>query len=51
MAPVQKGQRIATLQLALDDKPFGEYPVVALETVPVAGLFGRAWDTMRLWFQ
>ena len=51
MAPVQKGQRIATLQLALDDKPFGEYPLVALETVPVAGLFGRAWDTMRLWFQ
>jgi D-alanyl-D-alanine carboxypeptidase (penicillin-binding protein 5/6) len=51
MAPVQKGQRIATLQLTLDDKPFGEYPVVSLETVPVAGLFGRAWDTMRLWFQ
>ncbi len=51
MAPVQKGQRIATLQLTLDDKPYGEYPVVALETVPVAGLFGRAWDTMRLWFQ
>jgi D-alanyl-D-alanine carboxypeptidase (penicillin-binding protein 5/6) len=51
MAPVQKGQRIATLQLTLDDKPYGEYAVVALETVPVAGLFGRAWDTMRLWFQ
>jgi len=51
MAPVQKGQRIATLQLTLDDKPFGEYPVVALENVPVAGMFGRAWDTMRLWFE
>lgn len=51
MAPVQKGQRIAVLKLMLDDKPFGEYPVVALETVPVAGLFGRAWDTLRLWFQ
>jgi D-alanyl-D-alanine carboxypeptidase (penicillin-binding protein 5/6) len=51
MAPVQKGQRIATLKLTLDDKPYGEYPVVALETVPVAGMIGRAWDTMRLWFQ
>ncbi len=51
LAPVQKGQRVAVLKLVLDDKPFGEYPVVALETVPVAGMFGRAWDTLRLWFQ
>lgn len=51
LAPVQKGQRIATLKLTLDDKPYGEYPVVALETVPVAGMLGRAWDTMRLWFE
>lgn len=51
LAPVQKGQRIGTLKLTLDDKPYGEYPVVALETVPVAGLFGRAWDTLRLWFE
>jgi D-alanyl-D-alanine carboxypeptidase (penicillin-binding protein 5/6) len=51
MAPVQAGQRIATLKLTLDDKPYGEYPVVALEAVPVAGMFGRAWDTMRLWFE
>ena len=51
LAPVQKGQRIATLKLSLDDRPYGEYPVVALETVPVAGMIGRAWDAMRLWFE
>jgi len=51
LAPVQVGQRIATLKLTLDDKPYGEYPVVALEAVPVAGIFGRAWDTLRLWFE
>lgn len=51
LAPVQKGQRVATLKLTLDDKPYGEHPVVALETVPVAGMLGRAWDTMRLWFE
>lgn len=51
MAPVQAGQRIATLKLTLDDKPYGEFPVVALEAVPVAGMFGRAWDTVRLWFE
>lgn len=51
LAPVQKGQRIGTLMLTLDDKPYGEYPVVALEAIPVAGMLGRAWDTMRLWFE
>lgn len=51
VAPVHKGQRVATLKLSLDGKPYGEYPVVALETVPVAGMIGRAWDTMRLWFE
>ena len=51
LAPVQQGQRIATLKLTLDDKPYGEYAVVALEAVPVAGMFGRAWDTLRLWLE
>ena len=51
LAPIQQGQQVATLKLSLDDKPFGEYPVVAIEAVPVAGIFGRAWDTLRLWFQ
>lgn len=51
LAPLQRGQRIATLRLTLDEKPWGEYPVYALEDVPVAGVIGRAWDSVRLWFQ
>ncbi|MEW5888747.1 MAG: D-alanyl-D-alanine carboxypeptidase family protein [Pseudomonadota bacterium] len=51
IAPVAKGQRIGTLKVNIDDKPYGEYPVVALEAVPVAGILGRAWDSIRLWFQ
>jgi len=51
LAPVQQGQQVATLKLFVDDKLFGEYPVVALESVPVAGIIGRAWDTLMLWFQ
>jgi len=51
LAPVQQGQQIGTLRLSLDDKPYGDFPVVALETVPVAGIVGRAWDTLMLWFQ
>jgi len=51
LAPLAKGQAIGTLQLTLDGKPFGEYPVVALEDVPLAGWFGRLWDALRLWLQ
>ena len=51
LAPVQQGERVATLKLVVNDKPWGEYPVVALESVPVAGIFGRAWDSLKLYFQ
>jgi D-alanyl-D-alanine carboxypeptidase (penicillin-binding protein 5/6) len=49
LAPVARGQRVGTLRVTLDGKLLGEYPVVALEAVGVAGMFGRAWDTLRLW--
>ena len=26
-------------------------PLVVLETVPQAGVLGRAWDALRLWIQ
>jgi D-alanyl-D-alanine carboxypeptidase (penicillin-binding protein 5/6) len=39
------------LRVSFDGKPYAEYPVVALESVGEAGLLGRAWDTLRLWFK
>ncbi|HEY3077180.1 MAG TPA: D-alanyl-D-alanine carboxypeptidase family protein [Burkholderiales bacterium] len=51
IAPVAQGQRVGTLRVALDGKPFAEYPLLALEPVGPAGIFGRAWDTLRLWFK
>ena len=51
IAPVAAGDRVGVLRLTLDGKPFGEYPVIALETVPVAGFFGRTWDTLKLWLK
>jgi D-alanyl-D-alanine carboxypeptidase (penicillin-binding protein 5/6) len=50
MAPVKGGQTVATMKVSLDGKPYGDFPVPALETVPVAGIFGRAIDTVKLWF-
>src|SRR5882672_2439476 len=51
VAPVAQGQRVGTLRVTHDGRPVGEYPVVALEPVAVAGIFGRAWDTLRLWLK
>ena len=51
LAPVSEGQRVGTLRVTYDGKLLGEYPLVALETVAAAGLFGRAWDTLRLWIK
>ncbi len=51
LAPVRKGDRVGVLRVALDGRALGEYPVVALESVSQAGIFGRAWDTLRLWLK
>lgn len=51
VAPIGIGQKVGTVKLTLQNKPLGEYPVVALENVAIAGFFGRAWDSMRLWFK
>jgi D-alanyl-D-alanine carboxypeptidase (penicillin-binding protein 5/6) len=51
LAPVAEGQRVGTLRVSHDGKALGEYPLVALEAVGTAGMFGRAWDTLRLWLK
>ena len=51
VAPISAGQKVGTVKVMLQNKLLGEYPVVALENVAVAGFFGRAWDSMRLWFK
>jgi len=51
LAPVQRGQTVASLHLMVDGKPLGEFPLVALADAPLAGPIGRAWDKLRLWLQ
>jgi D-alanyl-D-alanine carboxypeptidase (penicillin-binding protein 5/6) len=51
LAPVTKGQTVGTVKVSLDGKPVGAYPLLALADVAPASIFGRAWDTVRLWFK
>jgi D-alanyl-D-alanine carboxypeptidase (penicillin-binding protein 5/6) len=48
IAPLHKGQLMGTLRLTMDGQVVGDYPLVALEDVPVAGWFGRFLDGLRL---
>ena len=50
LAPIAAGQRIGTMKVTVEGRDIAEVPVVALEAVEGAGVFGRAYDTMRLWF-
>lgn len=51
LAPLAAGQQIGTIRLMLDDKPYAEYPLVALEGVDRANFFKRGWDGVKLWFK
>ena len=51
LAPVGAGQKIGVIKLTLDGKPYAELPVVALQDVALAGVFGRGWDSLRLLFK
>jgi len=52
VAPLAQGQRVGTIKVTT---PAGavvaERPLVVLAAVEQAGIFGRAWDAIRLWIK
>jgi D-alanyl-D-alanine carboxypeptidase (penicillin-binding protein 5/6) len=52
VAPLAKGQRVGRILVSTaGGAPVVEVPLVALEPVEQAGVFGRAWDALRLWIK
>jgi serine-type D-Ala-D-Ala carboxypeptidase (penicillin-binding protein 5/6) len=51
IAPLKKGQQIGTVKMVADGKEVAQFPLVALQDVPEAGLFGRLWDSALLMWQ
>lgn len=51
LAPLVAGQQVGTVTLTLNGKPLAQYPLLALQSVGVANIFGRAWDGLRLLFK
>jgi serine-type D-Ala-D-Ala carboxypeptidase (penicillin-binding protein 5/6) len=50
IAPVNAGQKVGTVKFTMNGKPMATYPLVALETVDTANIFGRTWDSVKLFF-
>ena len=52
VAPLTKGQRVGTLKVATaSGAPVAEVPLVVMDEIEQAGIFGRAWDSLRLWIK
>ncbi len=52
VAPLAKGQRVGSLRVTTAaGAAIATIPLTVLEDVPQAGLFGRAWDAIRLWIK
>ncbi|NCN23342.1 MAG: D-alanyl-D-alanine carboxypeptidase, partial [Gallionella sp.] len=51
VAPITSGQTIGTLKLTLAGKPYAQFPLVALDSVSLANVFSRGWDSIRLLVQ
>ncbi|NEX61392.1 D-alanyl-D-alanine carboxypeptidase family protein [Noviherbaspirillum galbum] len=51
VAPVAQNSKVGLLKMMVDGKPLAELPVVALEQVNQASIFGRAVDSVRLWLK
>jgi D-alanyl-D-alanine carboxypeptidase (penicillin-binding protein 5/6) len=50
VAPIANGQQVGTAKLVADGKVLAQFPVVALQAVPQAGVVGRVWDSLMLMF-
>jgi D-alanyl-D-alanine carboxypeptidase (penicillin-binding protein 5/6) len=51
IAPIAAGQTVGSVRFTLDGKPLMERPLVAAREMPVAGIFGRMWDSLKLMVQ
>jgi D-alanyl-D-alanine carboxypeptidase (penicillin-binding protein 5/6) len=50
IAPIAEGEEVGQISIRLEDAEIANRGLIALETIPEAGFFGRAWDGMSMWF-
>ena len=52
LAPLTQGQRVGSIKVTTTGgSAVTTLPLVVLEPVGLAGIFGRGWDAIRLWIK
>ncbi len=52
VAPLTQGQRVGSIKVTTaGGSTVATLPLVVQDAVPLAGLLGRAWDSLRLWIK
>ncbi len=52
LAPLTAGQQVGTIKVTTaGGSAIASVPLVVLEPVALAGIFGRSWDAIRLWIK
>jgi D-alanyl-D-alanine carboxypeptidase (penicillin-binding protein 5/6) len=51
LAPLAHGETIGRLKIKAERETVADVPVITLDAVQPAGLFGRAYDAVRLWWR
>jgi D-alanyl-D-alanine carboxypeptidase (penicillin-binding protein 5/6) len=51
VAPFAKGQQLGVLKVTSGEQTLVEVPLLVLDAVAQAGIFGRTWDAIRLWIK
>lgn len=50
IAPINQGQEVGIVRFSLDGREIAKYPLVSLEKIDTASIFGRAWDSLQMLF-
>ena len=50
IAPIAEGEEVGQISIRIEDVEISNRGLVALESIPEAGIFGRTWDGMSMWF-
>ncbi len=51
VAPIEAGQQIGTVKVALDGQVLAQAPLVAVSAVEEGGFFKRLWDAFWMWWE
>lgn len=50
IAPINHGQEVGAVRFTIDNQEVATYPLVSLEAVNEASIFGRMWDSVKMLF-